>query len=160
MAAESEKEIVFDSVEVLSRVKSQAESRIKLARSLVEDGEIKATELRKIQILYDDTRSEVNSGLDRLLVELETTGAYESVEPYTRVAERAAQRAQEFIETSDALILGEDRSGIAEAGLSLAESLVTALVDVWKTLRGERTERHSLLIKRIGSLKWNEFDEI
>ena len=160
MAAESEKEVVFDSVEVLSRAKSQVENRIKLVRSLLEDGEIEAAELRKVQILYDDVRSDVNSGLDRLLVELETTGTYETVEPYARVAERVAQRVQEFIVMTDELILGEDRSGIAEAGLSLAESLMTALVDVWKTLRGERTERHTLLIQRIDSLKWSEFDDV
>ncbi len=160
MAAESGKEVVFDSVEVLSRAKSQAESRIKLARSLLEDGEIKAADLRNIQILYEDARSDVNSGLDRLIVELETTGAYDTAEPYAQVAERAAQHVQEFMKTSDELVFGEDRSGLAGAGLSLAETFVTALVDVWKTLRGERTERHSLLIQRIGSLKWSEFDDI
>jgi len=161
MAADPDKKVIFDSVEVLSRAKSQAEGRVKYARLLMADGEIEGAELTDIQRLYDLARADVNAGIDRLLVELETTGSYESTEAYSRFAERAAERVAGFIRESDAITRADKRSGLAAAaGVNFAKELVTAFVDVWKTLRGERTERHSLLTQRIASLKWSEFDEI
>ena len=160
MAQEAENDVVFDSVEALSKARSQAESRVKLVRALAEDGEIETADLRGVQALYDDARADVNSGLDRLLVELEKTGSYESAEPYAEVAERAANRVDDFVRRCDAIILGDDRSGVIGGGLSLAETLVTALVDVWKTVREGRTDRHALFVERVESLKWGEFDDI
>lgn len=92
MANEKEKEMVLDSVETLSRAKSKAESRVKLARSLLEDGEITTADLRTLQSSYDDARTEVNAGLDRLLVELETTDPDAALTSYNVVAERAEHK--------------------------------------------------------------------
>lgn|GEM_PF-4779394 len=158
--SDTENEIRFDSVEVLSRTKSQAESRVKLVRSLLEDGEIEKKDLRNIQRLYEEARADVNAGLDRLLVEIEVVGSHGSIDPYEKVAERAAKRVAEFLEASDELILGEDRSGLVTAGLGIVDSMMKAFVDVWKTMRGERSERRALLIQRIESLKWGQFDAI
>jgi hypothetical protein len=160
MATADENRVMLDGIEVLSRAKSQAETRIKFLRSLVKDGEVDAADLRRVRILYDEARSDVNAGLDRLLAELEATGAYETPEPFTRVAEQAGKRVAELISVSDRLALGEDRGSPIEAGVKLADTLVKAFVDVWKTLRGERTARRSLLLQRIGSLKWSAFDDI
>lgn len=155
----TENEIRFDSVEVLSKAKAQAESRVKFIRSLREDGEIEEKDLRKIQLLYSEVRADVNAGLDRVLVELEITGSKGATEPYDRVAARAAKRATDFLESSDEMILGDDR-GAVEAGIKLADSMTKAFVDIWKTLRGEKSERHEQLIRRIESLKWEQFSEI
>ena len=155
----AKEEVRFDSVEILSKAKTQAESRVKLVRALLEDKEIKDEEYRRIQSLYDDARAEVNSGLDRLLVELETTGSQGKEEPYDRLARRAADRTTEFLKISDKVIFGNDR-GLVESGVDLAGKLVDALVDVWKTLHGEKTQRHALLLKRIESLKWREFADV
>lgn len=160
MAQDSENVDVFDSVEVLSRAKTQAETRVKLAQSLVEDGEVGVEDLRKIQRLYDDARAEINGGLDRLLVELESTGTYESTEPFKAVAEKAVDRVAAFMVASDELILGEDRSGWADASIGLAGDLVGSMLEIWKTLRGERSVRHEALVKRIDSLKWDAFDDV
>jgi len=152
-------EVRFDSVETLSKAKTLAESRVKLIRSLLEDGEIGDEQYRKIQILYDEARADVNAGLDRLLVELETTSSQGTIEPYDRVAQRAAERTAQFLKISDQVIFGKDR-GILELGMKLADSLIKAFVDIWKVLRGEKTERHTLLLQRIESLKWGEFSEV
>ena len=160
MVTGNENDAVFDGVEVLSREKARAESRVKLARSLSADGDLAKTDFRKIQVQYDETRADVNAGLDRLLVELETTGSLESVESYTRLAERVAQRVETFLKSSDSLLFGDDRSGAVGAGLGLVGIVTKALVDMWKTLRSDHTDRHTLLIKRIDSLKWQQFDDI
>ena len=155
----TENEIRFDSVEVLSRAKAQAESRVKFIRSLREDGEIEEKDLRKIQLLYGEVRADVNAGLDRVLVEIETTGSKGATEPYERIAVRAAKRATDFLESSDEMILGDDR-GAVEAGINLADSMTKAFVDIWKTLRGDKSERHEQFIRRIESLKWEQFSKI
>ena len=160
MATGQENVTVFDSVEILSREKARAESRVKLARSLHMDGELETSNLRKIQEQYDDARADVNAGLDRLLVELEATGSVESQEVYTRTAERAAQRVEAFLKLSDGLTLGKGRSGAVGVGLGLVGIVTKALVDMWKTLRSGQSERQALLIKRIDSLKWSQFDDI
>jgi hypothetical protein len=136
MAKDSEKVDVFDSVEV------------------------EVADLRKIQRLYDEARAEVNAGLDRLLVELEATGGYESTEPFKAIAEKAADRVASFMTASDELILGEDRSGWADASIGLAGDLVGSLVEIWKTLRGARSGRHDALVNRIDSLKWEAFHDV
>ena len=159
-ANDAKQEILFDSVEILSQTKARAESRVKLLRSLQDDGEVKAEDMRRLRLLYDEARADVNAGLDRILVELESTGSNASVDPYPRVAERASKRAAEFLAESDTVIFGGDRGAAAEAGAKLADSLVTAFVDVWKTLRGERSARNEKLAERIGSLKWQSFDQI
>jgi hypothetical protein len=160
MDAADDDQVVLNGIEILSRAKSQAESRIKLVRSLVKDGEIDTVDLRRVRILYDDARSDVNAGLDRLLAELEAHGTYATAEPYTQVAERAAARMAELIKISDKLALGEDRGDPVEAGMKLVDTVVKAFVDVWKTLRGERTSRRSLFVQRLGSLRWSPFDDI
>lgn len=155
----SDDQVIFDSVEVLSRAKSQAESRIRMARALVADNELEKADLRMVQALYDEARADVNAGLDRLLVELAATGDYESAEPFTRIAERAEAHVSTFITESDQVILGEDR-GLAEAGIGVAGDIAQALVDVWKTLRGENTGRHDKLVTRIDALKWSKYDDV
>ena len=154
-----EQEVRFDSVEVLSKVKTRAESRVKLVRSLLEDGEIQKKDLKKIQILYGDTRAEVNAGLDRLLIEMESTGSQGEVEPYARVAKKAGKQAGEFIDACDKLILGEDR-GVLEASSAFIDTFVGALVDIWKTYRDDRSARNSQVRDRIELMKWEKFDKI
>jgi hypothetical protein len=95
-----------------------------------------------------------------LLVELEANRSDPSAEPYARIAERASRRVQEFLVASDSLALGKERSGAVDAGVKVAGDVVKALVDVWKTLRGERIEDRQRLIQRVASLKWAPFDEI
>lgn len=149
----------FDSVETLSKAKSLAESRVKLVRSLYREKRVNDTEFQKIQLLYDEARADVNAGLDRVLVELETTGKKGNVEPYERVAKRAAEKTAEFLNSSDDIMFGKDR-GAVETSIKFMDSLVDAFVDIWKVLRGEKTERHKLLMQRMESLKWSDFSEI
>ena len=152
-------EVRFESVEMLSNAKTMAESRVKLFRSLLEDGQVEDKVYRKIQVLYDDARSDVNAGLDRVLVELETKGTKGTVERYDNVARRAAERAAKFTEAIDEVVFGKDR-GLEVIGVDLIEPLAKAFVDVWKVLHGEKTQRHVLLMQRITSLKWAEFSDI
>jgi len=160
MAGNSDQqEILYDSVEILSQTKSRAESRVRLLRSLHKDGEVDSQQLNRLRILYNEARAEVNGGLDRLIVELESTGEKESSEPYARVAERAARYAAQFLSESDTAIFGDDRGAI-ETGVKVADSLIGALVDVWKTIRGERVEQNRKLSQRIESFKWHNFDAI
>ncbi len=154
-----QKEALYQSVEILSEAKSRAESRVKLVRALVADGELGSEGLRSLQVAYADARARVNAGLDRLLVELETAKVQESAEPYREVASSAAQQIAVFLAACDKEILGDDR-GVLEAGLGAAGSISSALVDIWKTLRGEKTERHLALIRRIDSLRWDPFEGI
>jgi hypothetical protein len=148
-------EALYASVEVLSKTKSRAEDCVKLARSLATPAELLA-----LQVLYSEARSNINASLDRLLIELQTVGARAAVaESYERVAERAAEHAQRFLEASDDLIIGADMS-IVEAGIKAVSSLASALVDVWKTLRGEKKERFAHLTKRLESFKWEHFEQI
>jgi len=152
-------EVRFESVEMLSNAKTMAESRVKLFRSSFEDGEVEEKVYRKIRILYDEARSDVNSGLDRVLVELETKRTKGNVESYNDVARRAAERAARFTEAIDEVIFGKDR-GLEVVGTALIEPLANAFVDVWKVLHKEKTQRHLLLMQRITSLKWAEFTDI
>ncbi len=160
MGSENDRGVLLASVEVLSETKSQAESRVKLVRSLLEDEEIDAAELRRLQLLYADSRSSVNAGLDRLLVELEIDRAAAPAESYAVTADRAAERVAAFIAASDALILGDDRGDPVTAVLDLVKSLPAALIDIWKTLRNDTSERRTRLIARIESLKWEPFDRV
>ncbi len=157
---ESSQQILLDSIETLSETKALAENRVKLLRALVADKELSADELRPIQGRYSDARARVNASFDRLLVELEVAGKTESAEPISKLANRAAEEMTGFIEASDAVILGDDRSGIGAAAIGAGPGFVGALVDVWKTLRGEKKQKHAALIGRIESLKWEPFDEI
>ena len=115
--------------------------------------------MKKIQILYGDTRAEVNAGLDRLLIEMESTGSQGEVEPYARVAKKAGKQAGEFIDACDKLILGEDR-GVLEASSAFIDTFVGALVDIWKTYRDDRSARNSQVRDRIELMKWEKFDKI
>ncbi|MBW1805453.1 MAG: hypothetical protein JRJ06_03625 [Deltaproteobacteria bacterium] len=151
---------IFDSIEMLSRAKLQAESRVKLIKTMREDEEITASDNRRMTTLYDEARAHVNSGIDRLLVELETTGKVDDDKSFEEIASRAAQQVEAFVTESDQLVFGEDRSGMVEAGLGLAGILVGAMVNVWKNLRGARKVRHSKLVKRIDDLRWPAFDEL
>jgi hypothetical protein len=128
-------------------------------RSLHEDVEIDDKVYQGIRLLYDEARADVNAGLTRVLAELESTSSKGTVEQYDRVAQRAANRATDFIEASDNAIFGKDR-GLVDTGVKFVDSLAKALVEVWKVVRNEKAERHALLIQRITSLKWNEFLEI
>lgn len=151
---------LYASVEVLSKVKYLAEDRVKLARSLAEEGgEVAPAQLLALQVLYSDARSNINASLDRLLVEMQAEGASMVVESYERVAERAAEHANRFLDASDDVILGPDRS-LVDAGVKTIGSLASALVDVWKTLRGEKKERLKELVERLESFKWEPFEKV
>lgn len=151
---------IFDSVEVLSRAKLQAESRVKLIKTMREDEEITASDNRRMATLYDEARAHVNSGIDRLLVELETMGKVDNDKSFETIASRTAQQVETFVTESDQLVFGEDRTGMVEAGLGLAGILVGAMVDVWKNLRGVRKVQHSKLVKRLDGLRWSAFDDL
>ena len=155
----SEQETLLASVEQLSRTKSLAESRVKLVRALVADSEKDEQDLTRMRVLYEDARANVNAGLDRLLVEMEGSARVESAESYRRAADIADEKAGTFLKESGTLILGEDRS-VVEAGVKAAGSVVSALVDIWKTLRGEKKGMRAAVTKRIETLKWSPFDEI
>ncbi len=157
--AQDDLDPVFDSIEALSKAKLQAGNRVKLVKAMLKDGDISASDHRRIVALYDEARAEVNSGIDRLLVELDTKGTLDGEEPFERIASRAAKHVEEFVAESDRVVFGPDR-GTVEAGLNLAESLVNAFVDVWKTLRGERAMRHEKLVERLDALRWPTFGEI
>ena len=157
--SDSKKELLFDSVEVLAKAKSQAENRVKLVRSLFEEEEIEKKDMREIKIRYEEARGNVNSSLERILVEIETNGSKVSFDSYEKIAKRAADQTADFIKASDKLILGEDRSAL-EASLQLGGSIVGAFVEIWKTVRGERMERDERLVRRFESLKWESFDQI
>ena len=130
-----------------------------MARGLAEDGDIGPTDLRRIQVLYDDARADVNAGLDRLLVELEVTGSYESADPFADVAERAESRVASFISETDEIIFGEDRS-LGAAGIGLVGDIAQAFVEVWKTFRGESVANHDKLVERIDALKWARYEDL
>lgn len=154
------KQVVRESVDFLSEAKSRAETRVKLARSLLADGGISKKDLRKLEIAYSDARAQVNAGLDRILVELEISRTGAELESYEIVANRAGEQILVFLDASDALILGDDKGSPIEAGLDAAKTFASAFVDIWKTFRGDKKERNAALIKRIESLKWAAFDEI
>jgi hypothetical protein len=157
----------FASIELLSETKSRAEDRIKIAGSMVSDGDLTTRELRELRIMYSDARAQVNAGLERLVVELEATKQGATPETFEMVATRAAEQIQLFLQQSDAL-LDEDRAATEAAGLAKVagpaiegvKSIASALVDVWKTLRGEKKERRAALIKRVEGLKWAAFEEL
>ena len=152
----------FDSVEILSKAKAEVESRVRLIRSLALEHEIDHKDLIRIEMHYDKIRADVNAGIDRLLVEIETTGKTGAVEPFNRVAMRVSEQVAGFIKSSDELIFGGKRgpSATIDAGVKLVDSLVNALLDIWKTLHSEKNERNELLVQRIESLKWGEFSKI
>ena len=91
------------------------------------DGEMPPESLRNLRRLYDDARAEVNAGLDRLLVELEASRSQPDMEPYARLAEKSSLRVQQFLTESDRLSLGQERSGIVEAGVKAGGDLVKSL---------------------------------
>ena len=156
----SEMESVLTSVETLSRAKTQAESRVKLIKALLDDGDIPKAEYRKVVILYGDAQAGANAGIDRILFQLEAVGKLQEQERFNELATQTAKDVESFLVQSDLLIFGEYRSGAVEAGVSLAETLTNALMDIWKTLRGERNERHAKVIERIESLRWKAFDDV
>ncbi len=158
--AQDNLEGAFDSIEVLSKARIQADSRVRLIKTMREDGDITQSENRHMVLLYDEARADVNSGIDRLVAELEARGKVSGEEPFEEVAGRAAKRVENFLAESDLLVFGEARSGMLEAGLSLSEAVIGAFVDVWKNLRGERTARHGKLVERLNGLKWQAFEEI
>lgn len=155
-------DIKFDSVEILSKSKSWAESRVRMIRSLARDNEISKTELSRLELEYDAVRATVNSGIDRLLVELETTGESDSSEPFDRIAIQVSDQVEDFLIICDEMIFGGKRGvGTAiEAGAKVVDTVVNALMDIWKTLHGEKNERHAMLIKRLKGLKWQRFSKI
>ena len=150
---------IFDSVEVLSRAKLQAGNRVKLIKTMREEEEISVSDHRRMVALYGEARADVNSGIDRLLIEVEAAGKIENEGPFEEIASRAAEQVETFITESDQLVFGEDRSGVVEAGISFAGAIVSAMVDVWKSVRGERTTRHAKFVERLDSLKWPAFEE-
>lgn len=161
VAAEpTEMESVLTSVETLSRAKTQAESRVKLIKALLDDGEITKTDYRRILVLYSDAQAGANAGIDRMLFQLEALGEMQEQERFNDLASRTAEDVETFLVQSDLLVFGEDRSGAIAAGVSFAETLTNAFMDIWKTLRGERNARHAKVIERIESLRWKAFDDV
>jgi hypothetical protein len=149
---------ILNSIEVLSRSKLQAESRAKLINSMHKDEEISASDHRRMATLYEGARADVNSGVDRLLVELEASDRIDSEDSFEKIASRAARQVETFVAESDLLVFGEDRSVILEGGLSLAGTIIGALVDVWKNIRGARTAWHTKLVERLDGLRWSAFE--
>jgi hypothetical protein len=161
MADDSKKQdSLFDSIEQISIAKSTSENRVRLLRALVDDSELTKAELRPIQIQYDEARARVNASFDRILVELETTSGKQPTASFEKLAQRASEEVGVFVEAADAVILGEDRSGAAAAAIGAGPGLFGSLVDIWKTLRGEKQTQRTALIARVEALKWDAFDAV
>ena len=157
---QTEWEGVLSSVETLSRAKAQAETRVKLIKALLDEDEITTTDYRRILVLYSDAQAGANAGIDRMLFQLEALGEMHEQERFNDMASRTSKDVETFLVQSDLLIFGEHRSGAIEAGVSFAETLTNAFVDVWKTLRGEKNARHAKVVERIESLRWKAFDDV
>lgn len=151
------KKSLLESIDVLSQTKTQAEACVTLIHSVAADGGISAAQLRSLQQSYADARAMVNGGLDRLLVEIEMSGSPEGGESYEMVAARAAKQVRTFLTDSDSVI---PREGVSDAGVKLGGSILSAFVDIWKTLRGEKKEKVAAFVKRVEALKWRPFEAI
>jgi hypothetical protein len=154
-----ESDVPLEAIELLSYAKSRAESGTKFAKALVVDGEITTAQLRELQLVYDEARSEVNAGLDRLAIEIESS-QQTPTDTYTRVAETAARHVSTFLDMSEAYALGTPRSPLAAAAVGLLPKLAKAFIDVWKQLRSESSSRRVALVHRIEALKWRDFSEV
>ena len=160
MADDASQQALLDDIEVLSQAKSLAESRVKLLRALVDDGELTSGDLRPLQVQYDDARARVNASFDRIVFELELTRAPEPAESFEELAQRASREVSAFLRQSNAVILGQDRSPAGVAAIEAAPGLFGSIVEIWKVLRGEKKERRAALVARVESLKWDAFDAV
>jgi hypothetical protein len=153
-------ELLVAAAETLARVKSSAEDRVRLLRGRFSDGAIDEKNLLEAQRRYADARAEVNAGLERILIEMTGPDRRASDAAYAEVARRAGEGADRFISFADGLLFGDIRGGVADAGLNVVGSLITALVDIWKQLRGERNARNDEVARRLEALKWATFSDI
>ncbi len=148
-----------EAADTLATMKTKAEDRVRMLRGRFSDGEITQKELLEAERRYSDARSDVNGGLERILVEMTSPDHRVNEATYTEVARRAGSGADNFVRYADGLLFGENR-GVAEAGLSVAGDVVKALVDIWKQLRGERSAQNEALAKRLEALRWDSFGDI
>ncbi len=161
MAADDTKEqVLLKSIQTLSETKLLTENRVKLLHTLSAEKEVSPADFRRLEASYGQARARVNASLDRLLVELEFLKRDATQVSIDDLAKRAGDEMSAFIEASDTVIFGEGRSGTGAAALGAAPGFIAAIIDVWKTLRGEKRTRQDALIKRIEAMKWIPFNAV
>lgn len=147
-----------ESIEVLSKTKSDARTRVKLLRALAAEGDLSRAKLREQHLLYSNAQAAINASIDGILVVLVTRRQLPSPEAYERAARSASSRADVFLRSSESMILGE--LSITDVVVAVVPNIVTALVGLRNAVRGDAQRARAALIDQLKALKWADFDDI
>lgn len=149
-------------IAVFSELRSKAETRVRIIRTLRSNEDIGKKEIQRSLLLYEDAGSAMNAWLDAVKSDVISGKIKGARSKNSDLVLIGAQKAELFLDYADTLILGEERS--IEVLIKPVSDLITGLVDagvkIWSRLREEKTEMKHLFLEQLDSLRWVEFNNV